>query len=84
MNGDILCDLDYSDFYQHHVKRQHEVTVSVYSRTTTIDFGVVKYDSNNIATEFVEKPAYHFEVSMGVYCLNRSVIDRLPKGNLRI
>ncbi len=80
MNGDILCDLDYSDFYDYHVTRQNEVTVSVYNRTTTIDFGVIRYDSNNVATEFVEKPVYHFDVSMGVYCINRKVIDQLLKG----
>ena len=43
MNGDILCDLDYSDFYQHHVERQNDLTVSVYKRKTTIDFGVITY-----------------------------------------
>ena len=80
MNGDILCDLDYSDFYDYHVERQNDVTVSVYQRTTTIDFGVITYGSNHVATGFVEKPVYHFDVSMGVYCLNRSVVDQLPKG----
>jgi len=80
MNGDILCDLDYADFYHYHVAHQNDVTVSVYKRTTTIDFGVIKYDSHNIAREFVEKPVYHFDVSMGVYCLNRSVVDQLGKG----
>ncbi len=80
MNGDILCDLDYSDFYQHHVEQQNDLTVSVYKRKTTIDFGVITYDSNNIATGFVEKPVYHFDVSMGVYCLNRNMVDQLSKG----
>jgi len=30
-------------------------------------------------TEFHEKPVYHFDVSMGVYCFNRSVIKKLSK-----
>jgi NDP-sugar pyrophosphorylase family protein len=31
-------------------------------------------------TEFHEKPVYHFDVSMGIYCLSRSVVEELPKG----
>jgi NDP-mannose synthase len=80
MNGDILCDLDYSEFFHYHLAQQNEVTVSVYNRTTTIDFGVITYDSDHVAKKFVEKPVYHFDVSMGVYCLNRTVVDQLPKG----
>lgn len=80
MNGDILCDLDYADFYRYHVAQQNDVTVSVFKRTAKIDFGVLKYDSKNSATEFVEKPTYHFDVSMGVYCLNRGIVDQIEKG----
>ena len=80
MNGDILCDLDYKEFYDYHVKRSNEVTVSVYKRETRIDFGVIKFDADNIITEFIEKPTYHFDVSMGIYCLSRSVVEQLSKG----
>jgi len=80
MNGDILCDLNFAEFYRYHMAQGNDVTVSVYKRTAKIDFGVLKYDSNNIATEFIEKPVYHFDVSMGVYCLSRRIIDQLEKG----
>ena len=80
MNGDVLCDLDYAGFYRSHVDAQNDLTVSVFKRTTQIDFGVIKYDRDQRATEFVEKPTYYFDVSMGVYCLNRRLIDRLTKG----
>lgn len=80
MNGDILCDLNFAEFYRHHVIQHNDLTVSVYKRTAKIDFGVLKYDANNLATEFIEKPVYHFDVSMGVYCLNRRIIDQLEKG----
>jgi NDP-sugar pyrophosphorylase family protein len=80
MNGDILCDLNFAEFYRYHVAQGNDVTVSVYKRTAKIDFGVLKYGPNNIATECVEKPVYHFDVSMGVYCLSREIIDQLEKG----
>lgn len=80
MNGDILCDLDYRDFFDHHVRGGHDVTVSVFKRDAKIDFGVLKYSGENLITDFIEKPVYHFDVSMGINCLSRTVVDSLPKG----
>lgn len=80
MNGDILCNLDYSAFYRHHRARKNSVTVSTYKRDSKIDFGVIKYSPGGRITAFVEKPVYSFDVSMGIYCLNRSVVEALPPG----
>lgn len=80
MNGDILCNLNYKKFYESHLKMSNDITVSVYNREEKIDFGVLKYDKNNFMTEFIEKPVYTFDVSMGIYCINRSIIKKLPKG----
>ena len=40
----------------------------------------MKYDENSFLTEFQEKPVYDFDVSMGIYCINRRVIKKLEKG----
>ena len=80
MNGDILCDLDFKKFYEAHVHKKSQVSVSSYRRQVNIDFGVLEYDADYNLVEFQEKPSYDFDVSMGVYCINRSVIDALPRG----
>jgi NDP-sugar pyrophosphorylase family protein len=41
---------------------------------------VIERCENGTITGFVEKPTYHFEVSMGVYCINRRVIQGLSQG----
>jgi NDP-mannose synthase len=79
MNGDILCDLDYKDFYKYHLKKGHLVTVSTYKRKVKIDYGVLQYNSDYEITGFLEKPEYDFDVSMGIYCINKAVICKLPK-----
>lgn len=79
MNGDILCDLDYGKFFSTHVQKNSQVSVSTYRRHVKVDFGVLKYDDSGHLTAFQEKPSYDFDVSMGIYCLNRSVVDKLPK-----
>ncbi len=80
MNGDILCDLNYRDFYDGHKEARHPISVAVYQRQVRVDFGVLRYDGSGNLNEYQEKPVYDFNVSMGIYCLNRSVIDALPRG----
>ena len=79
MNGDILCNLDFRDFYHHHVASESEVSVSAIRREVHIDFGVLEYDERGSLQGFVEKPTYTMDVSMGVYCLQRSVVERLER-----
>jgi len=80
MNGDILCDLNYRAFFETHVEANSPISVSVYRRQLRIDFGVLRYDANGNLNEYQEKPIYDFDVSMGIYCINRPVIDALPRG----
>lgn len=79
MNGDILCDLNYKSFFDAHKNGNNLISVSSYRREVKIDFGVLRYDENGYLEEFQEKPKYDFDVSMGIYCINRSVIEALPK-----
>lgn len=80
MNGDILCNMNYKEFFDFHISRNNDVTVASYKRTSKIDFGVLKYDSGHRITEFYEKPVYDFDVSMGIYCIKKSVVERLTRG----
>jgi len=80
MNGDILCDLDYRSFIESHIERGNDVTVSAYRREVKIDFGVLDYDEDQKLIGFREKPTYSFDVSMGIYCINRSIIENLRPG----
>lgn len=80
MNGDILCDLDYRAFFDAHIANSSQISVSAFRRKVKIDFGVLNYDEKGRLESFVEKPEYNFDVSMGIYCINRSVIDELGAG----
>jgi NDP-sugar pyrophosphorylase family protein len=80
MNGDVLCNLDYRAFLDAHIKDASLISVSAYRRQVKIDFGVLRYDKEGRLTEFKEKPELDFDVSMGIYAINRSVIEALPHG----
>lgn len=82
MNGDILCDLNYKAFFEGHVEANANISVSVNKREAKIDFGVLKYDEDMVLCDFQEKPVYSFDVSMGIYCLARQVVEKLPRGSV--
>ncbi|MBZ5552571.1 MAG: NTP transferase domain-containing protein [Acidobacteriia bacterium] len=78
MNGDILTDLRFNALVEAHVQSGADVTVGTFKRSVKMDFGVIEYADRCICT-FQEKPVYHFDVSMGIYVINRKVIDALQK-----
>lgn len=80
MNGDILCDLNYRQFFEQHVASGSKVSVSSFRRQVKIDFGVLRYGEDHQLSAFEEKPTYDFDVSMGIYCINKDVISALPAG----
>lgn len=80
MNGDILCDLNYKNFFEAHTAANADVSVSVFKRETKIDFGVLKFDQNMILHDFQEKPTLTFDVSMGINCFAKRVVEKLPRG----
>mgnify|MGYP001825562118 CR=1 FL=1 len=79
MNGDVLTDLDYSSVLDHHVKASAPLTISTFSRSVRVDFGVLRSESDRVVA-FEEKPSLHYSVSMGVYGLSRSTLERYEPG----
>jgi NDP-sugar pyrophosphorylase family protein len=80
MNGDILCDLDYRVFFESHLAAGNQISVSAFRRHVKNDFGVLRYDASGRLESFQEKPEYDIDVSMGIYCINRSIVEGLPRG----
>jgi NDP-mannose synthase len=80
MNGDILSDLSYREFMRKHVEDGQLFTISAAQRKQNIDYGVLQIDADELLTGFEEKPSVPYLVSMGVYCLNRRVLDWIPAG----
>jgi NDP-sugar pyrophosphorylase family protein len=79
MNGDVLTDLNYSTFYQNHIDSRNNFTIGSFRRLDKIDYGVLKSNDQNKLIKFDEKPSYEFLVSMGIYMVNRKVVEYIPK-----
>ncbi len=78
MNGDILTDLDYREFLMHHVEHNNNFTIAAFERVLKSEYGVLKINENNRLSGFEEKPEFRFDVSMGIYALNRTVLRYIP------
>ena len=80
MNGDILTDLDFNELVSYHRKRGALATIATYVRQVKIDFGVIKTDSSGMLTDYVEKPEYRYQVSMGIYVFEPALLGYLKPG----
>ncbi|MGV8124319.1 MAG: sugar phosphate nucleotidyltransferase [Candidatus Xenobiia bacterium LiM19] len=79
LNGDILTDIDYAKLYESHIQSGASITVATYTRKVKIDFGVLQLDENNkTITGFQEKPIHTYDVSMGIYVFQRSLLKKVP------
>jgi len=81
LNGDILTDLDLGALYRSHVDQGTILTVATYRREVNIDFGVLRYDASSRRIQaFEEKPTLSYDVSMGIYVLQRRCLEYVPRG----
>lgn len=78
MNGDILTDLNFGQFLDQHVNQKQLFTISSHEREQISDYGVLEMSSTDVLTGFREKPGVKYNVSMGVYAVNRKVLDHIP------
>lgn len=79
MNGDLLTTIDYSDMLRYHRERGALATIACFQRDVKIDLGVIEVDSNNWVANYIEKPTYHYSVSMGIYLFEPGVLNYIPK-----
>jgi len=77
MNGDILTNLNFSNFYESH-NYSDLFTISSFTREINSNFGVLGINKDNRLINFQEKPILNFDVSMGIYMLSRSVLNYIP------
>jgi NDP-mannose synthase len=83
MNGDVLTDLDYAVFLDRHVAGGAAATIAAHVRDVQVSLGVLQFDDQRDGdrlTGYVEKPKYHYEVSMGVYAFSPHVLGFIEPG----
>lgn len=80
MNGDVLTNIDYAKLFSLHIEKGVKATIASKTRESKVDFGVLKLNEQDFLQDYIEKPIYIFQVSMGVYVLSKECIDLIQDG----
>jgi len=77
MNGDILTNLDFNDFYEKHTLSKSIFSISSFDRLELVDYGVLETKDERLI-KLEEKPLKPYEVSMGIYMMSKEALDFIP------
>ncbi|MFB6317423.1 sugar phosphate nucleotidyltransferase [Saccharicrinis sp. FJH54] len=79
MNGDILSDIDFASFYEQHCHNKEQFTILSKKRFDRVEYGILETNETGYLKTFTEKPTNTYQVSTGMYFINRSVLEMIPK-----
>jgi NDP-sugar pyrophosphorylase family protein len=79
INGDVLTDLNLGAFVRSHRQSGAALSVATMRRTTRMDFGVIESERGKMI-RFREKPHLSHLVSMGIYCMEPTMLQHIPSG----
>ena len=67
--GDTLLDININNLINFHLKNKKTSTMSIFQTKT--NFGIVKFNSKNLITEFAEKPNLNLWINVGYFIFDR-------------
>ena len=68
------------DLVRFHKENGATATVAMHKKDVRIDLGVIELDGGHRIRDYIEKPCYHYNVSMGVYVFEPRVLEYIPRG----
>jgi NDP-mannose synthase len=78
VNGDLLTDLDFTEFMKSHFRARVTATIGIYQRSVPLEFGIIEVSSAGHVSNYIEKPEHTYLVSMGAYILEPQALDMIP------
>ena len=81
MNGDLLTSLDFEELIRDHRDAGADVTVGLFEKQVPLDLGVVETDADGRVIDYLEKPTLTYDVSVGIYAMEPSVLEHIERGD---
>lgn len=78
INGDILTTINFNQFLTFHAESNALATMGLNRFQYQVPYGVVEVKDHHIVN-FSEKPSFDFFVNAGIYIINPSLLDSLPR-----
>ncbi len=84
LNGDILTDIDVTQFINCHKKNKASVTIALARVKDPTAYGLVMVDKTGRIENFLEKPSWDEvtcnTINAGIYVLSKDAINQIPEG----
>jgi dTDP-glucose pyrophosphorylase/predicted transcriptional regulator len=77
-NGDVITDINYSDFLEFHKVQNAAATVAVHTHEFQIPYGVLQINGLEVKS-YEEKPIISNLINAGVYALEPEVLDLIKE-----
>ena len=81
-NGDVITDINYSDFLEYHTAQNAAATVAVHTHEFQIPYGVVQINGLEVES-YEEKPIVSSLINAGVYALEPDILDYIKEPRYR-
>ena len=74
MNGDILHNIKFKGLQIEHNENDSDVTITTFTQLHKVRLGVLEKKGERII-KYIEKPTREYNVSIGIYVINKSIVD---------
>lgn len=81
INADVLTSMDFNDFLQFHITNNSNASMCVRQFHQQVPYGVINITSDNQICSIEEKPNTYFNVNAGIYILEPSLLECIPKNS---
>lgn len=78
MNSDLFTNVDFEDLYLDMVSNKAQMVVASTEYRVEVPYAVFETDKERV-TAFKEKPSYIYHSNAGIYIINKTLIERIPK-----
>ncbi|MEI6346612.1 MAG: nucleotidyltransferase family protein [Bacteroidota bacterium] len=78
MNSDLFTNIDFEDFYAHHLQHNADISVAAIPYSVSVPYGVLELEESKIKG-LREKPTYNYYANGGIYLVNRKLFDLIPE-----
>lgn len=79
MNGDVICDLNFTDFWEHARNNEALLNVGITKIITPYEFGNIFFDGDRV-TNIEEKKDIVSWALAGIYVLKPGIFSLIPEG----
>lgn len=76
MNSDLVTNIDFEEFYLHHIRCGNVITVATVSHIVSIPFAILSTNGERVCG-IEEKPTYTHYANAGIYLINNSLLASL-------